>query len=367
MTLVIATGGIDLSVGAVVAISGAVAVPQIVSGPDDQNSVSGVLVGGRRSRWPSRSCSGCGTASWSPASGIQPIIATLILMVAGRGVAQLITDGQIITVDSPPYKLLGGGLLARRCRSRAHRRGVIVLRRRCDPAHRAGHAHRVGRRQRRGQPAGRHPVAAVHRGWCTSSSRLCAGVAGLMVTSNVVGRRRQQRRPAGSSSTRSSPSSSAARRWPAGGSRSAGTVVGALVIQTLTTTVYTIGHPAGDHAAVQGARRHRRLPDPVAAVPRAARVPPATRPTTRRPRHGPEADQRRGAAYDHRPRRPVTSGPGLRGCARRALHAGAGHARAAAGHVRRSGSARYTGFFSAPGRAQRVHRQRVPARASRSA
>ena len=41
--------------------------------------------------------------------GIQPIIATLILMVAGRGVAQLITDGQIITINSEPYKLIGGG------------------------------------------------------------------------------------------------------------------------------------------------------------------------------------------------------------------------------------------------------------------
>ena len=41
--------------------------------------------------------------------GIQPIIATLILMVAGRGIAQLITAGQIITINSSPYKLIGGG------------------------------------------------------------------------------------------------------------------------------------------------------------------------------------------------------------------------------------------------------------------
>ena len=41
--------------------------------------------------------------------GIQPIIATLVLMVAGRGLAQLITDGQIITINSAPYKLIGGG------------------------------------------------------------------------------------------------------------------------------------------------------------------------------------------------------------------------------------------------------------------
>ena len=50
MTLVIATGGIDLSVGSVVAISGALACLQI-SELGDQNSVGGVLVAvGARAR-----------------------------------------------------------------------------------------------------------------------------------------------------------------------------------------------------------------------------------------------------------------------------------------------------------------------------
>jgi simple sugar transport system permease protein len=31
-------------------------------------------------------------------------VATLILMVAGRGVAQLITSGQIVTFDSRPWR-----------------------------------------------------------------------------------------------------------------------------------------------------------------------------------------------------------------------------------------------------------------------
>ena len=53
MTLVIATGGIDLSVGSVVAISGALAC-LLISDLDDQNSVGGVLLalarGARRCR-----------------------------------------------------------------------------------------------------------------------------------------------------------------------------------------------------------------------------------------------------------------------------------------------------------------------------
>ncbi|MDI9682046.1 ABC transporter permease, partial [Burkholderia cenocepacia] len=44
--------------------------------------------------------------------GMQPIIATLILMVAGRGVAQLLTGGQIIPIGAPGYLALGGGYLA---------------------------------------------------------------------------------------------------------------------------------------------------------------------------------------------------------------------------------------------------------------
>ncbi len=38
-------------------------------------------------------------------------VATLILMVAGRGVAQLITSGQIVTFDSPHLAWLGSGSL----------------------------------------------------------------------------------------------------------------------------------------------------------------------------------------------------------------------------------------------------------------
>ncbi|TDM75355.1 sugar ABC transporter permease, partial [Lactobacillus crispatus] len=40
---------------------------------------------------------------------IQPIVATLILMVAGRGIAQLITEGRIVTFTSPQLAWLGGG------------------------------------------------------------------------------------------------------------------------------------------------------------------------------------------------------------------------------------------------------------------
>src|SRR5687767_139860 len=109
MTLVIATGGIDLSVGSVCAIGGAVACLYISKQPD-QNSLGAVMVA---------LAAGLGLAlllgAWNgvlvAVIGIQPIIATLILMVAGRGLAQLITEGQIITINSSPYKTIGVGHL----------------------------------------------------------------------------------------------------------------------------------------------------------------------------------------------------------------------------------------------------------------
>jgi simple sugar transport system permease protein len=41
--------------------------------------------------------------------GIQPIIATLVLMLAGRGIALLITGGFITTITSTPYQAISGG------------------------------------------------------------------------------------------------------------------------------------------------------------------------------------------------------------------------------------------------------------------
>jgi len=102
MTLVIATGGVDLSVGAVMAIAGAVAAQLInragVPFPVVIAATVGValLAGG----W---------NGLLVGAFHIQPIVATLILMVSGRGVAMLITGGQIITFTDPRLVYIGNG------------------------------------------------------------------------------------------------------------------------------------------------------------------------------------------------------------------------------------------------------------------
>lgn len=101
MTLVIATRGIDLSVGTVMAIAGAVAAWAITSGLGlPATLLLALLAGLAAGLW-----NGCLVAL----VGIQPIVATLILMTVGRGIAQLITEGRILTFSDPNLAFIGSG------------------------------------------------------------------------------------------------------------------------------------------------------------------------------------------------------------------------------------------------------------------
>ena len=103
MTLVIATRGIDLSVGAVMAICGAAAAWGITEGYDLGATLLIAITAGLL----------CGLWNGILVAflGIQPIVATLILMVAGRGIAQLITEGAILTFNDPGLIFFGSGTL----------------------------------------------------------------------------------------------------------------------------------------------------------------------------------------------------------------------------------------------------------------
>jgi simple sugar transport system permease protein len=102
MTLVIATGGVDLSVGSVMAIAGAVSASLIVAGVDN---LAIIVAGGLAAGLVGGMINGALVGYL----GIQPIVATLILMVAGRGVAQLINAGQIVTFSHDGFAFLGTG------------------------------------------------------------------------------------------------------------------------------------------------------------------------------------------------------------------------------------------------------------------
>lgn len=237
MTLVIASRGIDLSVGAVVAVSGALACAHIAAAAEPAAvgtlvSAMGIALG-----------AAVGLGLWNgllvSVFGVQPIIATLVLMTAGRGIALLITDGQIVTVSSPPFKVLGAGyavglpvailvslsvfavvgLLIRRTAL-----GMLLESVGINPeaSRLAGVRHRT--------------IVFTVYVFCA----LCAGIAGLMIASNI-----------------SAADANNAGLWIEmdailavviggtsllGGRFSlTGTILGALIIQALTTTVYTAG------------------------------------------------------------------------------------------------------------------------------
>lgn len=103
MTAVIATKGVDLSVGAVMAIAGAVAAVLVTGGASAIVAVAAALLVGLL----------CGLWNGILVTylEIQPIIATLVLMVAGRGLAQLVTEGSIVTFSDPVLIFIGTGSL----------------------------------------------------------------------------------------------------------------------------------------------------------------------------------------------------------------------------------------------------------------
>ena len=203
MTLVIATRGIDLSVGAVGAIAGALACSIILDSPDP-GSVTTVITAVVVSLLVAVVL-GLWNGALVAVIGIQPIVATLILMTAGRGIAMLITEGQILTVNSASVQGDRFRLPARHPGGGGGRRGDLPRRRAADPPDRARHADRVHRRQPGGEPTGRASALASCSSPCTSSA-LCAPAS--PDSSSPLTRRRRMRttRVCSSSSTRSSPS-----------------------------------------------------------------------------------------------------------------------------------------------------------------
>ena len=102
MTLVIATGGIDLSVGSVMAVAGAIAAVTLDRGIAVAivlallgALVVGVVNGGLIARYR-----------------VQPIVVTLATLIAGRGLAQIISnDGELVSIEQPFFLALGRGHL----------------------------------------------------------------------------------------------------------------------------------------------------------------------------------------------------------------------------------------------------------------
>ena len=253
MTLVIAVRGLDISVGAVVAISAAVVALMIGGNFDVSGNVASqhplwIAIG--TALLVSAAC-GLWNGLLVVKAGMQPIVATLILMVAGRGIAQLLTGGQIITVYYAPFYALGNGFLL----------GVPVAL--WVAAALFAALHWLLTRTALGlfiRSIGGNPEAARVAGVRAAVITLCtytfcslaAGVAGLIVSSNV--------KSADANNAGQLMELDAILAVTLGGTSLtggrfslAGTVIGALIIQTLTSMIYSLGVPPEVNLVVKAA------------------------------------------------------------------------------------------------------------------
>jgi ribose/xylose/arabinose/galactoside ABC-type transport system permease subunit len=259
MTMVIATAGVDLSVGAIVAISAATATVLINPALATELISSDQLVQDV-TRTPLWLCiaaalvvsTACGLWNGMLVSRarIQPMVATLVLMVAGRGIAQLITNGQIITVYYSPYFFIGNGYLLGLPFALYIVAIVFVL------------AWLLARRTAFGlfvESVGINARSSFFSGINEKNIKLivytisgfCAGIAGLVYSSNV--------KSADANNAGLDLELDAILAVVIGGTLMSGgrfsllaSVIGALVIQSITTTMYAVGVPAMAALAIKG-------------------------------------------------------------------------------------------------------------------
>jgi simple sugar transport system permease protein len=238
LTAVIATAGVDLSVGAVAAICAAVAT-RLVGNVTDVTATPlpvvilvtlGVAV-----------LCGLWNGLLVSRANIQPMVATLVLMVAGRGIAQLITDGQIITVYYPPFFYFGAGYLLGLPFTLFIVAAIFLF------------AWLMTRRTAIGlfvESVGTNASSSFFSGVNEKNIKLvayifcsfCAGIAGIIISSNV--------KSADANNVGLYMELDAILAVVIGGTLMsggrfslAGSVLGALLIQSVTTTIYAFGVP----------------------------------------------------------------------------------------------------------------------------
>ena len=161
MTFVIIGGGIDLSVGAIVALARSGRPPQATHGSPRHHLVDHPAAAVAR-----RTGCGLSTASLIAYGPIVPFIVTLAMLVAARGLAEVISDKRTQVVTDPSSRTSSTapvlGIPARAGRSSL----VAAARLGGAEPHHFRPAHLRGRRQPGGGPARRHRRQAADRRCC---------------------------------------------------------------------------------------------------------------------------------------------------------------------------------------------------------
>jgi simple sugar transport system permease protein len=261
MTLVIATGGVDLSVGAVIAISSSVACVMI------NPSIVGLNLADPRQfinnpqySWaplwlvivvPLVIATLCGLWNGTLVAygKIQPMVATLILMIAGRGIAQLITNAIQIIIFNDTYAYIGNGFIFLPFAlylAGAVLLGAYLLTRRTAIGL---YVESVGINARSSFYSGLHEKRV--KLFAYSFCGFCAGIAGLIIASNI---RTSDANQIGLYTELDAilAVTIGGTIMGAGGRFSlVGSAIGALVLQTTITSMLSFGVPASAIIAVK--------------------------------------------------------------------------------------------------------------------
>lgn len=239
LTLVIATKGIDISVGSIVAISAGV-VAMLIGG-DLKGNPKYPIAFAMFSALAVSTVAGAWNGLLVSRIGMQPIIATLILSVAGRGIAMVTTNAMVVWLYAKPFALLGQGYLLGLPFSIYIVTVLLLL------------TYLVTRRTALGlfiEAVGINPTASRFSGINAKNiifgvyafSGFCAGISGLIVCSTVMS--------ADGNNAGLGYEMSAILAVVLGGTSLNGgkfylfgSMVGALIVQTLTTTIYAFNVP----------------------------------------------------------------------------------------------------------------------------
>ncbi len=240
MTLVVASsGGADISVGAVSAVSGAVIVFVLSGGETSTDFYHNPYILGVLAAVAAGGLCGVWNGFLVAKMKIQPMVATLILFTAGRGIAQLITGGQILYLRVDHYKGLGGFIPGIPLPTPVFVAIFVVLLTylllKKTPL--GLYIEAVGINGKASRLVGLNPIRIQFLAYVASG--LCAGIAGLIITSRVYS--------IDANNAGLNMELDAILAVALGGNSLAGgkftligSVVGAITIQTLTTTLYAM-------------------------------------------------------------------------------------------------------------------------------
>ncbi len=250
MTLVIATGGIDLSVGSLMAISGALAPLIFLSSfgrshPGIGNALAFVVSVGVAGIF------GAFNGWFITRFQVQPIVGTLVMFIAGRGIGQVMTNGNLQVFKNPTFQFIGLGRIfgvpfqvivmlalvaaaAWTLRRTLFGREILA----------------VGGNERAARLSG-VPVNRVKR-WVYAISGLCAGIAGLVVVS-INSSSDANRVGLGMELDAIAAVAVGGTPFTGGQASVVGSLIGALLIQLVRYTLLANGVPDAAALVVKGA------------------------------------------------------------------------------------------------------------------